>query len=751
VLLARAGGLEGFARHVVIKRIHPDLTREERFVSAFVEEARISASLHHQNIVQVHDIGDEGGSIFFAMEYVHGEDVRKLINKVRERGEMVPLQHVVAIVMATAAGLHYAHEQVMPTGENKGIVHRDMSPANILIGYDGSVKIVDFGLARAAQRSTSATQSGTLKGKSSYMSPEQCTGRAVDRRTDTFSLGIVLFELLTAQRLFKGANEFMTMAAIVDGEIPRPSSLRPDIPSALDEIVLRALSRAPESRYQTAEALRESLEAFSLAQELRTSAKALADYLASLFGERQEPWLADRKPDPQWEEVEATHAGLVAVPKDPKSLIQRFSTDIEDSPLKLAQSLGAGDWNEDDEAEATGGQLPSLKRAGQPTEPTQTLRKPVVNPNVRPRASEPPVAKKPAEVTEVLPVNDQIRRLEPPMPDNSLDAPTVRPGELSDAAATHNLNRSELLAEANKHSDLATQKQRPIAKGDMPGSSTLVEPPIFDGGIPGRADDDDGLDEDEPATEIALDAPVHVPDPPKEKVPLALRRPPRVERDELPRAPDVVPAPLRPVARVQLPNTTSAGMGALGAPREVTPPGSPPAPMRRDPSAASIPAAERRDPSVASIPSARGPSFAGVDPASVAAGFQPRANSEAMYQSPPAPPESLGSEGLGGFRAGRLLLIVGISAGILVATIVGMRSCEKNATTTPAAAPLDADVETDEPSDAAVTPATRDAGVRRDAGTRDAGTRDAGTADAGAGSATKNVAPPKRPVKRIRR
>jgi serine/threonine protein kinase len=192
VWLARASGLEGFTRHVVLKRIRAELASEERLVEAFLAEARIAGALHHQNVVQVHDVGEQDGAYYFAMEYVHGADVRELLSRIRERGEQVPLEHVIAIVTATAAGLHHAHEQRGPMGEPLGLVHRDVCPANILLGYDGSVKLVDFGMARAALRSAK-TASGVLKLKASYMSPEQCCGKTVDRRTDTFALGIVLY------------------------------------------------------------------------------------------------------------------------------------------------------------------------------------------------------------------------------------------------------------------------------------------------------------------------------------------------------------------------------------------------------------------------------------------------------------------------------------------------------------------------------------------------------------------------------
>jgi serine/threonine protein kinase len=354
VLLARATGLEGFARHVVIKCIRPELVTEDRLVESFLEEARIAAALHHQNVVQVHDIGEQDGRYFFAMEYVHGEEVRQLIAKMRQTGEQVPIGHVVAIISAVAAGLHHAHEQRSPTGEPLGLVHRDVCPANILLGYDGSVKLVDFGMAKAALSSTK-TASGTLKGKASYMSPEQCMGKDVDRRTDTFALGIVLYELVTAQRLFKGVNEFLTMASIVEGSVPPPSTYRSDLPPALDEIVLRSLAREPEARYQTAEDLRAALERFAIEHELRASNKALADYLTALFGNRMEPWHAESEVRAAADNFDNTSGkGLVAAPAGDRSLIAKHSPRAT-SPIMLAQSLADqglepqvdNDWDDD--------------------------------------------------------------------------------------------------------------------------------------------------------------------------------------------------------------------------------------------------------------------------------------------------------------------------------------------------------------------------------------------------------------------
>jgi serine/threonine protein kinase len=291
VLLARAKGLEGFTRHVVVKQIRPELATDERFVKAFLNEARIGASLHHQNIVQVYDIDEDRGAYYFTMEYVHGEDVRKLLLKVREENQLVPLDQVVTIGAAAAAGLHHAHEQTDGDRSPLGLVHRDVSPGNILIGFDGSVKLVDFGLAKPALSSIK-TRTGSIAGKAPYMSPELCQGKPIDRRSDIFALGTVLYELATARRLFKGDNDYLTMASIVEGQVPPPSTHRRDIPRALDEIILRALAKKPEARFQTAVDLRAALEAFAMDAELRTTSKALADYMGRLFGPRNEPWLA---------------------------------------------------------------------------------------------------------------------------------------------------------------------------------------------------------------------------------------------------------------------------------------------------------------------------------------------------------------------------------------------------------------------------------------------------------------------------
>jgi len=340
VLIARATGIEGFERHVVLKRIRAEQARDKRFVEMFLDEARLAASLHHMNIGQVHDIGTDDGEYFFAMEYIHGEDLRRILQYAAERDKTIPIDHIVTIVASCAAALHYAHEHRGPDRKPLGLVHRDVSPANILIGYDGNVKVVDFGIAKATQRTTE-THSGLLKGKVAYMSPEQCLGTPVDRRSDIFCLGIVLYELITIRRLFKGANDFVTMSAITHGEIPRPSAYRPDLHPQLEAIILKALAANPDDRYQTADQMRAALEHYAAHAGLRTSTTGLADYMRTTFGNRPEPWAADDDDEPELEvsyDFDGSASGLVRAP-----VLDLPSAAAPGSPIRRARTKAITD------------------------------------------------------------------------------------------------------------------------------------------------------------------------------------------------------------------------------------------------------------------------------------------------------------------------------------------------------------------------------------------------------------------------
>jgi len=336
VYLATAKGIEDFERHVVIKRIHAEQARNTGFVQMFLDEARLAASLHHHNIVQVHDIGQDNDEYFYAMEYVHGEDLRALLAKLAKKKQQVPLDHVVTIMSAAAAGLHYAHEHRGRDGKPLGLVHRDVSPSNILVDYDGNVKVVDFGIAKATQHG-GETRSGVLKGKVSYMSPEQCRGKALDRRSDVYALGIVLYELATVRRLFKGDSDFMTMSGIVAGKIPPPSSRRPDLPAELEAIIMKALARDPAERFQSAAEMREALEAFASTANLRTSTAALAGFMKQVFGHRREPWLVpDGGPLVEEPDFDGSASGIAEVSlSDVESF--EISSEPTNAPIVVAR------------------------------------------------------------------------------------------------------------------------------------------------------------------------------------------------------------------------------------------------------------------------------------------------------------------------------------------------------------------------------------------------------------------------------
>ncbi len=290
IFLARGESTTGVERYVVLKRIIREKAHDTQFVQMFLEEARLAAQLQHANIAQVYDIGKLGESYFFTMEYVHGETVRDVLQRARSLRRELPLGLILTVIAGTAAGLHHAHERIGIDGRPLGIVHRDVSPSNLMVSYDGSVKVVDFGVAKAENRAHE-TQSGAVKGKISYLSPEQCRGAPVDRRSDLFSLGIVLWEMLTLERLYRRASDFENMAAIVNEPTPSPTTHRPGLPHDLEQLSLRLLSKRPEARFATAQDLLEEIEEIAARNGLVLSISALGRFMKELFGQRPEPWV----------------------------------------------------------------------------------------------------------------------------------------------------------------------------------------------------------------------------------------------------------------------------------------------------------------------------------------------------------------------------------------------------------------------------------------------------------------------------
>jgi predicted Ser/Thr protein kinase len=285
VLLAKQRSFGGFERLVCLKRILPHLSRQEDFLKMFQDEARIAANLIHPNIAQIYDIAQEAESYFIAMEYVRGEDLRRVYNQEVGRGKTIPREIAAQVAMGAAAGLDYAHRQQDLDGRPLGIVHRDISPQNILVTYDGFVKLIDFGVAKAAGKLIQ-TRSGVLKGKYSYMSPEQASGDPVDGRSDIFALGITLYEITCGTRLFKKENELETLHAVIACNVVPPHEIVPGYDRALEAIIMKALAYDPEQRYTTAGELERDLEQYLIARGHPTSASHLATFMHDLFAEK---------------------------------------------------------------------------------------------------------------------------------------------------------------------------------------------------------------------------------------------------------------------------------------------------------------------------------------------------------------------------------------------------------------------------------------------------------------------------------
>lgn len=291
IYIGRTTGIGAFERYVVLKLILPEKANDTVAINMFLDEARLVSSLNHQNVAQVFDVGEDAGIHFLAMEFVHGQDLRSVLATAGAAGARIPYELGLAIVGGAAAGLHHAHERRGPDGKPLGIVHRDVSPSNIMIGYDGSIKVLDFGIAKATARSAE-TVSGVIKGKFAYMSPEQCRGRDVDRRSDVFALGIILYEITTQHRCFRAESDFDTMHRIVTGDVVQPMRLVPDYPPGLQAIVLKALAVDATQRYQTAGLLLEALEQFSSSSRISMSTMSLGRFMRSTFGDVPEPWVA---------------------------------------------------------------------------------------------------------------------------------------------------------------------------------------------------------------------------------------------------------------------------------------------------------------------------------------------------------------------------------------------------------------------------------------------------------------------------
>ncbi|MBL4634776.1 MAG: serine/threonine protein kinase, partial [Kofleriaceae bacterium] len=282
VFRAKHFGVEGFERLVAVKRILPSIAEDKEFIAMFIDEAKIAVMLNHANIAQVFDLGQENGAYYIALEHIHGRDLRAIFDRNRDQGNPMPVPQACFISMKVCEGLDYAHNKRDETGRDLKLVHRDVSPQNVLVSFDGEVKIIDFGIAKAAGKG-SQTQAGILKGKFGYMSPEQVRGLPVDRRSDVFACGIVLYELLTGERLFVGESDFSTLEKVRNVEILPPSTYNRKIQPELERIVLKALAKDVEDRYQNAIDLHDELQAFVYTSGEFYSRKDLASWMKQMW------------------------------------------------------------------------------------------------------------------------------------------------------------------------------------------------------------------------------------------------------------------------------------------------------------------------------------------------------------------------------------------------------------------------------------------------------------------------------------
>ncbi len=285
VHLARMDGPGGFQKWVAIKRIHPHLVEDETFVNMFLDEARVAARISHPNVATVFELGKHEDTYWIAMEYLHGEPLREVMRRTEEMGQPMPPEIACRAIADAAEGLHSAHELLGRNGEKLQLVHRDVTPHNLFVTYDGTTKVVDFGIAKFSSRMAN-TRAGTLKGKLAYMSPEQVAGEPIDRRTDVFALGVVLWELTTGQRLFRMENDLDTLAKVQECMVPRPSTIVRGYPIDLEKIVMKALAKNKNERYRTAREFSRALQSLLMRRGLFIASDEVAAYMASIFADR---------------------------------------------------------------------------------------------------------------------------------------------------------------------------------------------------------------------------------------------------------------------------------------------------------------------------------------------------------------------------------------------------------------------------------------------------------------------------------
>ncbi len=400
----------GLKRNVAIKRILPSLTKNKKFVSMFLDEARLSLHLQHANIVQVTDIGvadlgegagpGMGAAYFLVMEYVDGANLKTLTESLRRQGQRLPVSHTLYVMMEVCKALSYAHELLDPeSGRPFGIVHRDISPPNILISRRGEVKLVDFGLAKATSQ-LEGTDPGVVKGKFSYLSPEAAMGVEVDSRADLFAVGILLYEMLTSKRLFEGETDYQVVEQVRGARVPSVSQQNPDVEPELENIVRKALAKDPLQRYQRADDLGDALAQYLFSRGLKVTSRDIENLVARCLAEKQRS-KPDKPPSSlidtliqdeilkftSLEEMDTEDGAgggkkpteqSGTAPLNPEQFIDPRMWNIDAEPMEKADLLDSGMANPMQMGRAPSGEAPSLERM---LEGTGTRNIPLPDPN----------------------------------------------------------------------------------------------------------------------------------------------------------------------------------------------------------------------------------------------------------------------------------------------------------------------------------------------------------------------------------
>ncbi|MBW1810469.1 MAG: serine/threonine protein kinase [Deltaproteobacteria bacterium] len=356
IFLARSRGVHGFKRILAIKKILPTMAEDSEFIAMFIDEARIAAELSHAGIVQIFELGKFEEDYYIAMEFVHGKDLRFIQERMLRERTPMPIANAAHITYKILEALDYAHIRKDPMGRPLGIIHRDVSPQNVITSFEGEVKICDFGIAKAANRSQK-TQAGVLKGKFGYMSPEQVRGLPLDGRSDLFTVGTLLYEMVTLERLFVGESDFSTLEKVRNADVVPPSTYNREVPEELEDIILRALSKEVEDRFQNAAEFADSLQAFMLKSEL-VRPRDLAIFIRDVFSAEYEAEIH------RLEKYEKLPETIALIADDDDEVIEVGDEDLEDVDLEGKTLIFASrDIEQRDKLQSTPPPVPSTSQS----------------------------------------------------------------------------------------------------------------------------------------------------------------------------------------------------------------------------------------------------------------------------------------------------------------------------------------------------------------------------------------------------